>query len=169
MAVVSASVKDWAELYDGFDKQLIGIGLSNPNIYADDRYAKKKQGQIVLGGLASMVYSGFDHDPMPLALTFAYEPQYNTIMAFNLHYVPQIYRQAILKMVVDMNVNNIKKNKPIVVDYKKIVKKIPQAEAIIRRYKLTGIRVLGNIPIAEWGKATKERSPFSNMYKARRR
>jgi hypothetical protein len=167
MALITATNRDWADMYDGFDMQKVGIGLSNPNIYATSDYARKKQQYLVLGGLADVVYSGFEHDIEPLILSMHYETQYNTVLALNLHYIPEKYRQAILKYVLAANYSNLKTNRPLIVDYYMLKHQIPAIEGIVRRYKVTGIRVVGNVPIIDWAKAIKGVSRWQDMYRVR--
>lgn len=166
MAAVSDNIiGDWGDLYDGFNMRTVGIGLSNPNIYASDDYAKKKTQQLVMGGLSELVYSGFEHDMKPMVLSFRYEPQYNTVMGFNLNYIPQAYRQAILKVALESNIPNLRQNRPLQISYDVIRQAVPEAAGIVRRYKNTGIRVLGNIPLNQWPVAIKGSRQWQNMYR----
>lgn len=166
MALITSTTRDWAEMYDGFDMQQVGIGLTNPNIYANSDYAKRKQQMLVLGGVAEIVYSGFEHDKNPLILSMEYESQYATILALNLHYCPQAYRQAILKTLLASNNANLKRNLPLIANYQILKQNVPAVEGIVRRYKVVGIRVVGNIPIIDWAKAIKGVNRWQNMYRS---
>ena len=165
MATISQFKQDWAEVYDGYDEREVGIGLSSPNIYASDEYAKKKTQELLIGGMAEIIYSGFDHDMNPLVLSMAYEPNYNTILALNLNYVPQNHRQAIIKFIFDSNRTRIKNNEPIIIDYHALKRSVPSVQGIVRRYKNVGIRVVGNVPLVEWPKAITRQSRWTQMYK----
>lgn len=164
MAAISNNLKDWALMYHGFEPITVGIGLSNPNIYHSTSYAKLKQQVLVLGGITDIAYSGFEHDMTPQILSIKYETQYNTILAYNLHYFPQHYRQAILKVVIAMNKPRMQQQLPMYIDYHYLKDKIPQSEGIVRRYKVTGIRVVGNVPVADWPKAILGKSRWGTMY-----
>lgn len=165
MPLITQSMQDWAQLYDGFDMQQVGIGLSNPNIYASANYAKLKQQELVLGGLATIFYAGFEHDREPLTLSMHYESQYNDVLAINLHYAPQPVRQAILKTLLASNIANLRQNLPLIADYRVLKNNVPAVEGMTRRYKVVGIRVVGNIPIMDWSKAIRGPSRWQNMYR----
>ncbi|MDA3807319.1 MAG: hypothetical protein PF440_05315 [Thiomicrorhabdus sp.] len=166
MPVITNSISnDLISSYDGFDSAKVGIGLSNPDIYKTKGYAKKKIQTLMLGSLSSVVYSGMEHDSSPLILSFAVESSYNTILAYNLHYIPKRYRIALLKYVLESNVARIKSNLPIIVDYHSIKKFLPASQAIVRRYKQTGLRVVETYPLTEWGDIIKESSRWENLYK----
>lgn len=165
MAVITGLKSDWLDLYDGFDAKEVGIGLTTPNIYASAQYAKKKTGKVIMGGVTDIIYTGFEHDHNPLIMAMGYEPQYNTLMALNLHYVPENHRRAIIKWILMSNMTRLKSNNPILIDYHRLKKAIPSVEGIVRRYKLVGIRVVGAVPIKDWPRAIKQPSPWQNMYK----
>lgn len=165
MAIISTVGKDVAELYSGYDAQQVGMGLINPNIYATPDYQGKKVQNLVLGGISRIVYAGMEHDNSPLILTMAFESPYQTILAFNLRYVPSQIRRAILKFVLEANRNRIKSNQPILVDYHALKRAVPQSTAIVRRYKNVGIHVRETLPLVEWPKVIEEQSPFQGHYK----
>lgn len=164
MAGVTNNLKDWKEMYTGFDAKDVGIGLSDPNIYHSKAYALTKQQVLLLGCITNIVYSGFEHDQQPQILSIKYEPQYNTILAYNLHYVPQTYRQGIVKLVLSMNKPRLQQNLPLYIDYAMIKANIPASEYIVRRYKVTGINVLGNVPLKDWAKAILGPNGWQKMY-----
>jgi hypothetical protein len=166
MATITTSIgKEYLDSYEGYDSKQVGIGLSNPNIYKTPGYDKKKIQSLAIGLLSEAVYSGFDHDPTPLVLPIKYESQYNTILALNLHYVPQKYRQAIMKFVLESNASRIRNNQSILVDYNSLKRAIPVAQFIIRRYKQTGLRVVETYQLNEIPNAIKGSSRFDNHYK----
>lgn len=164
MASITNSLKDSEEMYSGYDSIKVGIGLSQPNIYASTAYALKKQSVLWLGGLADIIYSGFEEDRQPQILSIKLEPQYNTVLAFNLHYVPMHFRQAILKVALAMNKPRIEQNLPMYIDYHYIKRHIPQSEYIVRRYKVTGLNVIGNVPLIDWPKAIRGPSGWQKVY-----
>lgn len=166
MAAISQNIKqDWLDMYDGFDSRQVGLGTIEPNIFATQQYQKKKQSKLLIGGLTEIVYAGMEHDRAPLILSMAHETAYNTILAYNLHYVPVQYRKAIVKFVFDSNAARIKNNEPLMIDYHALKRAIPESQYIVRRYKTVGINVLGNIPLTDWKKAIEQPSPWSNHWK----
>lgn len=166
MAVISNAVdRDTLELYQGFDQQQVGLGLINPDIYATPDYSKRKIQKLGIGILTEAVYSGFDHDPNPLMLPLTHEPAYNTILAYNLNYVPRNIRQAILKFVIDSNANRIRANQPILIDYQSLKRAIPASQYIIRRYKQVGIRPIESFSLVEWPEVIKRRSKWEGHYR----
>lgn len=165
MTVVSQNVsKDVADLYTGFDQREVGIGLQS-GTYASADYAKKKTDKLILGSLNNVMYIGFEYDKEPLALPFYVENAYNTVLSYNLHYVPISIRQAMLKYIIDTNIARIQSNQPLMVDYHSLKSAIPESAAIVRRYKVTGTRVLNTIPLRDWPKAIQVRSGWENHYR----
>ena len=165
MAVVTKSPKDYKALYNGFDKMEVGLGTIEPNIYATKDYQKKKTDRILIGGLQEIRYVGAEHDLSPLILVIGYETVYNTILAYNLHYIPEKYRIAIVNLVLKSNFARIKGQKPIIVDYHMIKRAIPESARIVRRYKVVGIKVVDQYPLVEWTKAIKKKNRWQNWYK----
>ena len=162
MATISKKALD---AYNGYDAQDVGIGLSNPNIYKTPDYEKKKIQTLAFGLVSESIYSGFDHDSSPLIVPFAHEAAYNTILAYNLHYCPQKYRQAIMKYILDSNAARIKANQPILVDYHAIKRAVPISQFIVRRYKQTGLRVVQTYPLNEIPNIITEPSRWEQHYK----
>lgn len=157
--------KDVIKSYDGYDAQKVGMGLINPNAYATDAYRKTKIKTIFLGGITSMVYSGFDHDPTPTILSLFYEPAYNTIMALNLRYSDERIRRAIMKHVLEANKVRIKANQPMMVSWSALQRAVPPVAYITRRYKIVGIGVKETFPLVEWPEVAKEKSPYDGMWR----
>jgi hypothetical protein len=164
--------KDVAAVYDGFkeNRQKVGLGLINPNIYATPDYQEKKISNIIVGGISDCIYSGFERDPTPLILTFAFESAYNTILGFNIRYIPPPIRKALLKYVIDTNVVRIQSNQPMLIDYHSTVRAIPEVRGIVRRYKIVGLRVnnatgMGTVPLIEWPNLINLQSPVQHIYK----
>lgn len=170
MPLITQSVsQDYIDMYSGYSQQQVGLGLITPNIYATQAYQKKKISNIVLGGISRVVYSGMEHDLRPLILTMAYEPQYATILAYNLHYIPPPFRQAILKFVLDSNVARIQSNQPLMVDYYAMKRAIPESQYIVRRYKVVGLNVRETIQLVEWPTIIKETSGWELHYRQKQR
>lgn len=163
--MISKNLQDYAQAYTGYDRRAVGPGLINPNIYASDKYALRKTSNILMGSINDFIYAGAEHDRSPLALVWKYEPQYNTILAYNLHYFPIHYRQAILKFVLDSNAARIKNNQPMYIDYDRIKRYIPPSVGGVRRYKIVLINVYGTVPLAQWPAAIKDKSKWTQMYK----
>jgi len=164
--------KDVAAMYDGYkeNRQKIGLGLINPNIYATPDYQEKKISSIILGGISDVLYIGFDTDPTPLVLPFVFESAYNTVLAFNIRYIPPPIRKALLKYVLDTNVARIQSNQPILIDYQSTARAIPEVKGIVRRYKIVGLRVndatgMGTVPLVEWPNLINLHSPFQQIYR----
>lgn len=170
MPLITQSLnQDYLDMYSGYDQQKVGLGLIQPNIFATPAYQKKKISNIVIGGISRVIYSGVEHDLKPLILTMAYEPQYSTILAYNLHYITPKFRQAILKFVLDSNVARIKTNQPIMVDYYAMKRMIPESQYIVRRYKVVGLNVRETIQLVEWPNVVKESSGWELHYRQRKR
>lgn len=166
MATITTSLSnEYIEMYKGYGTQAVGLGTADPNIYATDAYRKKKIKNLLIGGISKIRYSGIEHDPQPLVMTIGYEPAYATIIGFNLHYVPTVLREAIMKFVLDSNVARIKSNQPIMIDYRSLTLAIPQAKYIVRRYKAIGVHLEETIPLTEWPTVAKERSKWEGHYR----
>lgn len=168
MATVVNLNSEWAKVYDGFDNQLVGLGAIEPTIYHSKAYQKKKQrGQnVLIGGINRLMYAGYEHDRQPLVLALGYEPQYNTLIGYNLHYCPYTVRKAIVDMVLRTNIARIKGKKPILIDYQAIKAAIPDSQRIVRRYKVIGVRVEETVPLVEWRQVIREKSGWENWYKS---
>lgn len=165
MATVSQNIsRDFVDLYTGYDRTRVGIGLQT-GTYASPEYARKRTEKLIIGGLSEILYAGFEHDQNPLALPFWVESQYNTVISLNLHYVPLNIRQDILKYVLDTNVARIESNQPIVVDYYDLKRAVPVSAAIVRRYKVVATRVLNTIPLRDWDKVIRRPSRWENHYR----
>ena len=165
MAVVSNRKADYAAQYTGFDKLEVGLGSISPNVFATQGYRKKKIDNILIGGLQEIRYTGAEHDLNPLILTIGYEAAYNTILAYNLNYVPVQFRKAMINLILQSNHARIKGQKPLVIDYQTIKQGIPESAKIVRRYKLQGIKVIDQYPIVEWQKIIKKKSRWQGWYK----
>mgnify|MGYP006136807815 CR=1 FL=1 len=165
MPLITRSVgKDYLDMYQNYNQQQVGLGMIDPNIYATPSYQKKKIQNLVLGGISRIVYAGMEHDKEPLILTMVYESPYNTVLAYNLHYVPMAIRKNILKYVLDTNAARIKSNQPIIVDYHALKRAVPQSQYIVRRYKIVGINVRETIQLNEWPEILKEKSKWESHY-----
>jgi hypothetical protein len=166
MPILSSNVsKDAAELYTGYDKQDVGLGLLNPSIYKTPGYDKKKIQKLMIGALSTITYAGREHDPMPLALPFFYESAYATVLSYNLHYLPVQYRQAMLKFILDGKAQRIKSNLPMMIDYTALKRAIPISQYIVRRYKVVGVNVIETHPLIEYPDVIKDIGRWSNHYK----
>ena len=164
--------KDVAAMYDGYkeNRQQVGLGLINPNIYHSPEYQEKKINSIILGGISDCIYAGFDVDPQPLTMVFKFESAYNTVLGFNLRYIPPPIRKAFLKYVLDTNVARIQSNQPILVDYQSVARAIPEMKGTVRRYKIVGLRVndatgMGTVPLVKWPELINLQSPFQSIYR----
>lgn len=166
MPIITNTVnKELLATYDGYDPAKVGIGLMQPDIYKTPNYSKKKIQTLMLGSLSKIIYSGFEHDREPLILPFYVENAYNTVMAFNLRYLPVPLRKAVAKFVLESNVARIKSNLPMIIDYHAVRRAVPEAAYVVRRYKQVGIRVEDTIPLVEWANAIREPSKWQNHYK----
>ena len=164
--------KDWIDLYNGFTEKDVGLTTIEPTIYYSKGYQKKKAKKLkklFIGGINRIIYSGYEHDKEPLVLAMSYEPVYNTIIGYNLHYIPVTYRQKIIQLVLKSNIARIKKQLPLIIDYQMIKKAVPESLGAVRRYKVIGIRVDEAIPLTEWKETIKENSKWSNYYKNARK
>lgn len=154
-----------AELYSGWNRADVGLGLIRPNIYASDEYRQTKVQNILVGTVSLIVYAGFEHDSTPLVLTIGRISAYNVILGLNLHYVPPDIRRAIIKYHIESNVNNIENNLPMKVDYEGMSKAIPEAEAITRMYKQVGVNVIETYRIVDLPQIIQKPSAFQNHYR----
>lgn len=142
MALINTSLKDYLDAYDGYDSHQVGIGLITPNIYATPSYQKTKIQNLAIGLISEITYSGSEHDRMPLIVPIVHESAYNTILAYNLHYVPEVYRRAIMRFILMSNDARIRNNQPLMIDYHALKRAVPVSQYIVRRYKLVGINVI---------------------------
>ncbi len=98
-------------------------------------------------------------------LAMAYNPSYNVILGYNLHYCPPVMRKAILKYVLESNAARIKSNLPMLVDYHAIKRAIPDSQYIVRMYKIVGINVLETLQLNEWPSAIQDKTKWQGHYK----
>jgi hypothetical protein len=157
--------KNWIDIYDGFDTKAVGAGTLDPTIYSDPNYAKKKTQKLIIGGMNLITYAGWEHDASPLILTMHYIPTYNVVLAYNLHYVPERVRHAMIQFIIKTNKNRIKKGQPIIIDYYQLKRAIPVSAQIVRMYKLPLIRVVETVPLRSWGAAIKGNNKWSSHHK----
>lgn len=165
MASINNNLSDWRDMYTGWDMQRTGLGIIDPNIYASESYAQLKQQMLLLGCITDITYAGFEHDPAPQILSIAYEPQYATVISYQLHYLPPTLRQQLIKFVMQTNVSRMHQNLPMIIPYTLIKAAMPWTENVVRRYKAVGIRVVGNVPVKDWPKAIKGQNKWQNVYK----
>lgn len=165
MATVSQNKQDFKALYTGFDSKDVGLGTIDPNIYATPSYQKKKVDKVLIGGLQEIVYAGMEHDRTPLVLVIGYEPAYNTIIGYNLNYITERYRKAIVQLVMKSNLARIRSQQPLIIDYNMIKRIIPDSTAIVRRYKTVGIKVLETYNLNEWDTAISGKSQWEQWFK----
>lgn len=166
-AITQTISPDLLSMYSGYDqnRQEVGAGLVNPNIYSTPDYRDKKISSVVIGGISDIIYSAADHDPTPRLLAIAFEPAYQTVIGINLRYVPTKTRQNIMKFVLDSNVARIKANQPMMIDWHSLSRAVPEVKYITRRYKVVLIGVRETYPIVEWPEIVNESSPYQNHYK----
>lgn len=182
MAIVTNSPRDFKDVYKGFDVQDVGLGtigqdysakdeqtkrkqVSDPGIYHSASYRKKKVYKVLIGGLQLIKYAGFNTDKEPLFLCVAYETKYNTVIGYNLHYIPVKDRKMVLKHHIRTNLPRIKGQQPLIVHYERLESLVPSLKGAIRRYKIVGVRVVDTYPLLEWDDAVKGRGPWSNWYR----
>lgn len=165
MAGITNNLHDWRDMYTGWDIQRTGLGLIDPNIYASEAYRQQKQQILLLGCISDIIYNGFDHDATPQILSIAYESQYATVLAYNLHYLAPQLRQQLVKYVVNANIGRMHQNLPMIIPYQMIKAAMPYTENVVRRYKAVGIKVIGNVPVSDWPKAIKGTNKWQNVYK----
>jgi hypothetical protein len=157
--------KEYLDIYDGYDKQEVGLGLLNPNIYATKNYQKKKIKAIGIGMLSKISYGGAETDASPLVLPMAYEPQYSTILAYNMRYATPVLRRSIMKFILEANAVRIKSKLPIMVDYYAVKRAIPDSQFLVRRYKVVGVSVMEAYQLNDWPILAAEKTPFDGYYK----
>lgn len=164
MTTLSPAVqKDVLDLYTGYDKQKVGIGLLS-GAYATPEYEKKKIKTMMIGAITECVYSGMELDPKPAVLALGFEPRYNTIIGLNLNYIPPKIKRAVLKYILDANAARIASNQPLLINYDSLKRAVPQVTAIVRRYKNFGIRPIETYQLAEWPEFAKKRSRYETVY-----
>jgi|AntDeeMinimDraft_6_1070357.scaffolds.fasta_scaffold00692_2 hypothetical protein len=166
MATISTAInKDYLDAYDGYDQQQVGLGLINPSIYATPQYQKKKIKNLAIGLLSDIRYAGFEYDPSPLILPLFFESPYQTILSLNLNYVPEKYRRAIMKFVLDSNAARIKSNQSMMIDWHGLRRAVPTVQYITRRYKAVGVNVVETHPLNQVPDVIKGQSNWQNHYK----
>lgn len=166
MATISTAIsREYLQAYDGYDQQAVGMGLINPNVYATPSYQKKKIKNLAIGLLSEISYGGAVHDPSPLVLPIFYESPYGTILGLNLRYVPENYRRAIMKFVLDSNAARIRSNQALIIDWHAMKRAIPVVQYITRRYKAIGISVKETYPLNEIPNVITQQSPWSSHYR----
>lgn len=162
--LTSKVASDYLDIYDGYDSEKVGIGLNTG--YATKSYREKKIQNLMIGAVSDISYSGWEHDREPLIIPIISEAsRYNTILAFNLRYVPSNIRRAILKYILEANAARIRARQPLMIDYHALKRAIPQVRGIVRRYKLPGIRVVETYPLNEWASLVNIQSPHERMYR----
>jgi len=166
MALIQGFDKEYLRLYDGFSGSVdVGPG-TQAGTYASDAYAQRKIKKLYMGGLTNIVYGGAEVDINPLVLVFRHENQYNTVLAFNLNYLPISTRKNVLKFIIESNKNRIRSQQMIMVSYDAVKRAVPQVEGCVRRYKLQLINVRETYPLVEWEEAVeKSGTQYSNVYK----
>ena len=166
MAQISGINQEYLKVYDNFEPQEVGLAAINPNIYATERYREKKIDKILIGSLSSIMYTQFEHDPRPLIYVIEYEPEYKTILAVNLHYIPMRYRKRFLQVLLRYNKSNIKQKRPLEFDYRRIIRAVPPVYGAIRRYKIFGVRLLQGYKMNKWINVVSNSSlRFQNLYR----
>lgn len=158
----------WDDFYtkiDGVSSVKAGLASLPLKVYASDDYQSKKKKSVVIGGLHRCVYAPFFVDFMPTILVMKAEPQYNTVLALNLRYIPPKLKTALLDYVLKSNAMRIRAKRPIIVDYGQLKRPFPWVSKIIRRYKLIALGIIENIPLIGWPSVAKESSKFSTIYK----
>lgn len=163
--IISSVGREYAKAYSGADLSKIGLGLANPNIYATPDYQKKKIDSLAIGLISNITYAGAEHDRMPLILPIVHESSYNTILAYNLNYIPSHVRRAIVKFIIDSNAARIRSNQPLMVDYHAVKRAVKESQYIVRRYKQVGINLIETYPLVEIPNIIDEQSRWSNHYR----
>lgn len=166
MATITTAISsDYLSAYDGYDEQEVGLGLISPNIYATPSYQSRKIENLAIGLISDIRYAGFEHDPQPLILPYAFESRYQTILCLNLHYVPEAYRRAIMKFILDSNKLRIMNNQSMMVDFQALKRAVPVAQYIVRRMKNVGIRVNETFPLSRIPEAISGTNRWQSHYR----
>ena len=167
MAAIAIQNKDklkQAGFYDFIEPNFVYTGFSQLpyQMYATKDYQKKKIKPLLIGGINRIVYSAFEHDPTPIILTLAYEPQYNTVLSLNLRYLKPTQKRMLLDYILKSNKLRIKQQKPLVIpEWKALKRKFPFVQLVVRRYKVISIGVIETPPLLAWPKIAEESSPYS--------
>ena len=166
MAVIRGGIdKKYLELYKGFGEQEAGPG-TNPDIFASQAFARRKIQTLYIGGLSSFIYAGAFVDDKPLGLIFRHEPQFNTVLGFNLNYLPIKLRKDVLRFVLESNQNRIKSQQQIIVSFDAVSRAVPEARNVVRRYKLQLMNVRETHPLVDFGEVVENSGTrFSNVFR----
>lgn len=162
--ITQSITPEYLAAYNGFDRQAVGLGLIQPNIYATPDYQKRKINTMAIGLISDIRYAGFENDPNPKVLAMRYIPQYNMIMGYNLRYGTPKLRQAILKFVLESNAVRIQNNQPIMIDYESLKRAVPDSQYLVRNYKVVGIGVKETYNLNEWVNLINQKSPYDGYY-----
>ncbi|MBG24017.1 MAG: hypothetical protein CMF22_11245 [Idiomarinaceae bacterium] len=167
MATITTTVsQEYLAAYDGYDSQEVGLGLINPNIYkSGEAYRRKKIKRLAIGLISSVTYAGSEHDSNPKIIPLMYEQAYGTILAYNLNYVPQRTRQAIMKYILDSNAARIRSNQSMIVDYHALKRAVPDSQYIVRRYKAVGINLIETYGLSDVPNVIKGSGRWDNHYR----
>lgn len=162
--ITSAISKEYLDAYSGYNEQEVSLGLMT-GLYKSPKYQKKKIKRLAIGLLSEITYAGSEHDTNPLVLPIVYESEYNTILGYNLHYVPEKIRRALMQAVLKTNAARIKSNQPIAIDYHLIKRLVPDSQYIVRRYKTIGINPIETYALNEIPEAIKGQNRWQNWYR----
>lgn len=165
MATITSTIgKEYLDAYDGYDEQEVSLGLVT-GLYRSPAYQAKKVKRLAIGLLSDITYAGAEHDSNPLALPIYFNSQYQTLLSYNLHYLPEAKRRALILAVLKMNAARIRNNQPIVIDYHAVKRVVPDSQYIVRHYKTIGINPIKTYSLNEIPDAIKGANRWQNHYR----
>lgn len=166
MPTISQTISpDILAAYDNYDKEAVGAGLMT-GMYASPQYQNKKIKSLGIGLVSQLrSYGGADHDPSPLIIPYYFSSAYGAVYSFNLHYAPEQVRRNIVKVILDMNAARIKANQPMMIDYHSVIRAVPEAQGMVRLYKMPLINLDETYPLVETPEAIKGHSRWQNHYR----
>ncbi len=91
------------------------------------------------------------YDAFPLIIMFA--KRGNDMWGINLHFVPAPLKETVLKLVIQMNKANIRKNKRFKIEYKQLRMFLVRngiQNFVVKRYKVNRITNFKYIPYRDW-------------------
>ncbi len=135
----------------------------NVNKKAAEEYSKGNRKSVSPGAMYQMNYTNPKtkltsdggslkvYDAFPLIIMFA--KRGNDMWGVNLHFLPKIYKETFLKLVIQMNKANIRADKRFKLEYKQVrmfLKRNGLESFVVKRYKVNRITNFKYIPYRDW-------------------
>ena len=121
------------------------------NIFKEYMHQGKewRTGGMKLWNIYIFRYDFWWNDMTPMILPFKFEPQFNTVMGLNLHYLHPEVRIAVLETIDYMKLIN-PDTKEILIDYSLLQRLFKDTSIALRRYKQNGVSFLRHVPLDDF-------------------